>query len=343
MKNLSFTVFFLVLGLIKLSAQHQIIAVQNGDVPTFYTTLAFALADAEDGDTLYLPAGTFAMSGTIDKKLHFVGRGHYPSDLTGSGISKITGNILLREGADGSSFEGLYLDQISLGNGNGSTFITISDILISRCSTGNIVLGGQFADANNPVNNVTNVTLTECVVKGNIAGRAAQNVLLEKSIVSGNLSGFAAQTTIENCIFLDRPFTGNSALVLNNSIFLYDGANFLSFENHHVFNNSVFVYNFSAGLGNNTLNNCVTGVIAANIFENVSGTTFLYTHNYHLKESSPAIGVGTGGIDAGIYGPAQPYTDGITSYPFIHEISIPGTTDADGMLNVQVKVSARDY
>lgn len=130
------------MGLIKLNAQHQVIAVQNGDVPSFYTSLATALAAADDGDTLYLPSGTFAMSETIDKESHFEGRGHYPSDLTGSGISKITGNILIREGADGTSFEGLYLDQISLGNGNGSTFITISDILISRCSTGNIVLGG---------------------------------------------------------------------------------------------------------------------------------------------------------------------------------------------------------
>lgn len=338
--------FFMVIGMASanLFSTNPVIAVQNGSTPKLFYTFQEALSAATSGDTIYLPTGVFAIPSAIQKELHFVGRGHYPSQSAGSGITMITGNVILKEGADGSSFEGIYMDNILIANGDGANIhITISDLSFIRSSFAGLTMGGQYQDANNPVNNVSQIFISECVVRGVLTARGAQNVVIEKSIFDSHLAGFNGQAAVENSIFMSRPLLSNSGITFNNSIFLHNATDFLQYEANNVFNNSVFVYDFSSGLGSNLVNNSVTKVDAATIFEDVTGTAFAYTHNYHLKESSPATGVGSGGIDAGIYGPDQPYTDGITSYPFIHEIMVPGTTDADGNLNIQVKVSASDY
>ena len=341
-------VFFLVLAIGLASAnifsKNPVIAVQNGGTPQFYFTFQEALSAATDGDTLYFPTGVFAIPQAIERELHFVGRGHYPSESPGSGITRITGNIILKEGADGSSFEGIYLDNIIIANGDGANiFITISDLSFVRSSIAGITMGGQYNDSNNPLNNVSQILISECVIRGVVTARQAYNVVIEKSIFDSYLAGFNGQATVENSVFLSRPLLSNSGITFNNSIFIYDGTNFLQYEGNHVFNNCVFVYDFSFVLGTNLVNNSITNSDAAVIFEEVTGSAFEYTQNYQLKEGSPAIGIGSGGSDAGIYGPDQPYTDGITSYPFINEIIVPGTTDENGNLNIQVKVSAGDY
>jgi hypothetical protein len=341
-----FLYLFITIGLASanLCSQNSVIAVQNGGTPQFFYTFQDALSAATNGDTLYLPAGIFAIPAAIQKELHFVGRGHYPSESSGSGISRITGNVIIQEGADGSSFEGVYLDNVIIANGTGANiFITISDLSFIRSNFAGITMGGQYTDSNNPVNNVSQIYISECVVRGIVTAREAQNVVIEKSIFDSYLAGFNGQATVEHSVFLSRPLLSNSGIAFNNSIFLYNVNNFLQYEANNIFNNCVFVYDFSSGLGTNLVNNSVTKVDAAGVFEDVTGSAFAYTHNYQLKEGSPATGVGIGDVDAGIYGPDQPYTDGITSYPFIHEIMVPGTTDADGILNIQVKVSARDY
>jgi hypothetical protein len=337
------TVIVCILAIHTSYTQHPVIAVQNGNSPAFFTVLEDALDASEDGDTLYFPGGSFQLTSEIDKTLHFVGTGHYPNNEPATGISRILGNVYLVDGADSCTFEGFYLNNLYLANGqNHNMFISISGIKLIRCNAGEIQLGGTYNDANNPTNDVKDIVISECVVRGNILGKNAKSVVIEKNIITGDIRDFNAGVAVSNNIFLNDPTRVNKGVVFNDNIFLYD-SNPLVYDDNHTFNNNVFVYDFSSGTGTSTFIDNITGVAADEIFVNFSGTQFDYEHDYHLKSGSPAAGAGIGGKDAGIYGHLQPYTDGITSYPYIHEIHIPNTTDESGTLNIEVKVSARDY
>ena len=342
--KLTKTIFIiLIISQSPLFSQFPVIAVQNGGEPSFFTVLDEAIENADSGDTLYFPGGTFGVTTPINKELHFVGTGHNPDSASTQSTTRIVGTLNLTHGCDSTSIEGFYMDDIFLGNGSGNNvFLKCSNIEVKRCNVGFVVLGGQYANDTNTVNDVQNVLISECVVRRNLFGRNAQNVIIEKNIFDSRIEGFNSGVIISNNIFMTRPFYENTGLLVNNNIFLYFG-NLLSGNTNCTFNNNVFVWDLSESTATNTFNNNVISVAWNTIFESLVSPLFDYENNYHLSPGSPASGIGIGGIDAGIYGPSQPYTNGITKYPYIEEINIPNSTDDSGHLNIQVKVSARDY
>ncbi|MFW6328447.1 MAG: hypothetical protein ACOC2F_09070, partial [Bacteroidota bacterium] len=247
MKKRLFFLLFCLCSYNTLHAQLPVIAVQNDDAPQFFTVLEEAIDYAEDGDTLYLPGGSFLLMSEIDKELHFVGAGHYPDSASGGIITKIIGNVYLTSGADSCSFEGLYLDAIILANGSGYTnFISLSGLDIIRCSFDGITLGGSYSNANNDDNNVRNIYITECVLRNEIQGKNAKSVLLEKNIFTAPIRNFNGSVTISHCIFLSsNAIVSCSGLMVNNSIFHSDDYVY-SYTENCTFNNSVFVYDFSS-------------------------------------------------------------------------------------------------
>ena len=67
----------------------------------------------------------------------------------------------------------------------------------------------------------------------------------------------------------------------------------------------------------------------------------VFHNNYRLKSTSLGHNAGTDGTDIGIYGGVFPWKDGsMPSNPHIISKTIPGTTDASGNLNVNIKVEA---
>ena len=64
-----------------------LIAVQNGGEPTFFTELDSAIVNTQNGDTLYLPSGIFKLNQTIDKTLHIIGNGYHPDISTAPGLT----------------------------------------------------------------------------------------------------------------------------------------------------------------------------------------------------------------------------------------------------------------
>jgi len=80
--NLSLILAFL---FITISFSQSLIAVQNGNTPSFYEDANVAFDNAIEGDTLYFPGGSFNLNRVIDKTLHIVGVGHNPYITTSTG------------------------------------------------------------------------------------------------------------------------------------------------------------------------------------------------------------------------------------------------------------------
>ena len=100
--------------------------------------------------------------------------------------------------------------------------------------------------------------------------------------------------------------------------------------------------NAAPGYGTSfTALNNYTNIPQANIFVNQTGTTFNYTHDYHLQ--APTTYLGTDGTQVGIYGGTFPYKEGaVPLNPHIQLKNIAPTTDANGDLQIQIQVKAQD-
>ena len=130
-----------------------LIAVQNGGAPAFYTVLQTAVDNAQSGDTIYIPGGSFN-SIALNKKLYLIGVGHHP-DSTNVTAKSIIAGISFSSGADASSIIG-----ISFGS-NGIDFQTnIQDLTISRC----YMVGTWNFSTNPKVVIISNLSLTENIL-----------------------------------------------------------------------------------------------------------------------------------------------------------------------------------
>ena len=126
MKKLSIIIAAVLSLLWNESNSQNLIAVHHNGSPTFYTGLPSAITNAQDGDTIYIPGGSFG-DVAINKRLHLVGVG-YNSDSTNATARTILGNMTLQNGSDYGSITGVYL------NGN-HIYITgiITNYGFSRC------------------------------------------------------------------------------------------------------------------------------------------------------------------------------------------------------------------
>ena len=106
-------IFIAILSFISnIGKAQNLIAVQNGGNPAFYTNLDTAITYAQNGDTVYIPGGVFNLGTSyhINKQIHIIGVGHYNDSCQATGITYISLNDLyLEDGSDESSIEGIYL------------------------------------------------------------------------------------------------------------------------------------------------------------------------------------------------------------------------------------------
>jgi hypothetical protein len=329
-------IIFLMLIAGGVNAQN-LISIQNGNNPIFYTKLDSAIFHAQNGDTIYLPGGNFTISDTIDKCLHFEGVGHHPDSTTETSRTIISGNkqLILKSGADNGSVTGIYFNypDYYYGYPNIQILDSISGYLISRCYITKQLINFYS-------NNLT----------------IAENIIV--SIYSnGN------NTYCTNNIILGYA-TINSGVIKNN-IFTFSDAGYAAYAlypgNNIVENNIFKPYSIStnggASIYNNNVNGGVNGINGQNqgsgnfldnvelpsIFVNYNPADDIYNADFHLPSNSPYKNAGRDGSDLGIYGGAFPWKPGSVPFnPHLQSVNIPGATDQNGNLNVNIKVSAQD-
>lgn len=338
--------FLLLLFSTSTLAAQDLIAVQNGNTPSFYSDLSEAIDNAVAGDTLYIPGRNYSINDTINKPIHLIGVGINPNFTNATGITTIAATsfvipqLVFGDNADGGSITGIHFTT-NYYNGNPYSNINveanaiISDFLIDRCYFGSNV-SGNFSNS---------------LIKQNIF-RHRNNFYPEY----GN-------SVITNNIFCDRSNNFTNCLVSNN-IFL-TGAQYyqaISATNSLIENNILppnYAFNniSNCNIRNNVnSSNGVSGtnIKTGNFNDNADLTTIFilynsvtdainFTADFHLPNGSPYNNGGIDGKDVGIYGGRFPWKDGSVPFnPHIVTKDIAGSTDENGNLPINIEVQAQE-
>jgi len=327
-----------------------LISVQNGNKTSFYQQVDSAIIHSQNGDTIYIPGGSWTITSPISKCLHLIGVGHQPDSTIVTFPTIITNRLTLASGASNGSLSGIYLK----GEIHGGTD-AINSYTVARCR----ISGGLMLNSGN-----NNFMFTENVIEGNINGSygSATNCSFFNNVISAGFSTTSGGIPFINCLFKNNIFltfafcawgcqssiTGQY-LLLENNIFLNNctsnnGAiSTFSQVSNSTAKNNIFVEGMNFTNGTNTASNNIISQAQNSIFVNQTGYAFNYEHDYHLQSNCPGKNAGTDGTDIGIYGGLYPWKAGsIPSNPHFQAVKIAPTTDANGNLNVNIKVKAQD-
>jgi hypothetical protein len=326
-----------------------LIAVQNSGTPTFFQQVDDAILSSQDGDTIFLPGGTWNISQPINKRLHIIGVGHNPDSTSATFPSTLQGYFVLALGASNGSLNGIFL------NGSFSTNDSVSSYTVFRCN----IIGAIYA---NP--GIDNFTFIENILQGGLIGEQtgapnygyASNCSFFNNIINGATNMYGRRIPFINSVYKNNAFIGYS-WVDNSGAAFNIASQYSVFENNIFFNtlgfgvvynstanNNLFVESISFPIGTNVGSNNIAGQEQSTIFINNSGSRFPYDYNLHLQSNSPGKNAGTDGTDIGIYGGLYPWKEGsLPSNPHIQFKNISGSTDQNGNLNVNIKVAAQDH
>lgn len=308
-----------------------------------YSTFALAQTASANGDTIYMFRGNYG-SITITKQLTVIGTGYLLDSL-------LTGNMK--------------------GNGFQQTFKTTSNssVIFDVGSSNSKLYGmeGNIQIGVNASSNLSNIEIHRCYVISSISlygttlNTKVYNCLFGISAsISNNGTSTSTNLHIYNCISLSvsdiLSWTGNnltgelvnstcgglsvnnaSAMVVYNNIFV----NLNASSGNSVNQNCIFNNNLIRGLSSsypslvgssNVYVPTATFDITGNVMVGYpSQLTFSADARFQLSASSPAIGIGLGGVNAGAYGGTLPYKlSGIPTIPSIYKISSPQGNNPSG-------------
>ncbi len=314
------------------------ITLQHNEQFTYYSTdsLQPALDDAQDGDIVLLPGGTFAGSFTVGQRISLVGVGFHPDSTTATSSTVLSGDLRLLPSAGGSYFSGLHILQDIQVLTSG---VRVDNIVIHRCHIAGDV--GYFLNVNSSnwlisesvlgsqVWGMKSCRISNCIVEYSIQNHV--NLIVEHSIfLYGTTTSARGVQSCANCVVQGNVFAHPLGRVSG-----------VAGQWSHVANN-VFVYSSPGAEVTNVQN--VFNASQTSLFVSYDGTTtWIPTMNFHLASNSPAIGTGPGGTDCGIYGGPNPWKEGaVPITPHIQEQVIGTTTNSTGGLPVHVRVAAQD-
>jgi hypothetical protein len=340
--------FYAILLFIGLSASAQqapfMVCNAAGSTCAPFNDLTSAYNAATAGDYIYLPAGDFTLGVWINKEVHFIGAGFDINASITTGISRISGDIVLQAGANGSSFEGFYL------TGNFINYGSVNAISLSYLSFNKTEHYYPYYDWawNNCI--VKNCVVREYLYFGTGINYFGENNIIMNSIVNSfhNMN----HSTIKNCVVSLHNTTNYCFNRMKNSVIknCIIGGQGLNSEAANTSDNVLFLNNATTAASGELINgksfctevNNSYGITASDTFVTATAFTYDQTFDYHIKTTSPAHNGADNGADMGIYGGSTPWKDGaIPSNPHIFFKNISNATDASGNLPVQIKVSTQ--
>lgn len=287
-------------------------AVTNFD----YTTASALLAAANNGDTVQVYPG--APQVTLTKRLVFIGSGYYTSGSSSNAnlqiVPQASLNVILQAGGNGSVFIALSLT-IST-----PTSATVENIVFRNCrfSTSGLSLGTSSIARNWQILRCAEVDF------GGSTGSRFENLIIENSLIEN--SSFINNTstgTITNCVFNGTINFANAAVVVRNSVFAVAStttpANYIACS----FTNCLFE-GTAASLPGLTGTANQFSINPNDVFVAFSSNpnNLALDNRFVLKQNSPAIGAGIGGVDCGIFGGPNPYKlSGLSTAPTIYKLT----------------------
>lgn len=329
-----------------------VIAVEHLGTSTFYQNLDSALNHAENGDMVYLPPATFSIGSTlITKGVHLVGAGCNFDSSAATGVTMFVGNLHICTGSDNGSLEGIYVNGGLTFGYSGTVDGTVNNYSIRRCVLQNGLCLRYNCGSTAPV---TNILITENIIKGAVSLGSAQQVEVSKNIIEHQVSEVNGNTLITNNVFLfacgpEFNFQNINAASIQNNIFAAVYCNVIasyqlqSGGSGNLYQNNIFIGPAALIPGGNISSNNFFDVSHDSIYVYQTGQLYDITHNYHLRPTCIGKNAGTDGTDIGIYGTASPKKEGEVPYnPHIQYKAIPASTNSQGNLNINIKVKAQD-
>lgn len=355
MKKTLHFLFVLCLGLV--SAQATIIQVNNNpDADADYSNLQQAIDNANAGDTLYIAGSASFYDGTastirLNKELTLLGPGYLFVENGNSQQNNQTVKLyrlIIGEGADNSLISGIQIEgnfghahislQSTKRNGSNGTAgpanVMIERSLLNRVlvysSSQTVIQHNYFLDDNDENIRVDKLALG-VIIQNNIMAAPSPNIY-------GNPFAFETQPNlvIRNNVLHGSIQEINGAEIYSN-IFL-DNKGLVESDNNQVKNN-IFTSAVDIVVDIKSDGNS----LADNVFSITQSDLFIIDvpmvdKDYVLDDSSPAIGVGLGSIDAGVFGGASPYRiSGLPSIPRITELTTTGVGTTESGIKVTVK------
>jgi hypothetical protein len=242
----------------------------------------------------------------------------------------------LAEGSSNGSLTGVYLT----GDLQGTTAV-VSSYIISRC---------RISGSVNLTSTNSNFNFIENVLDGYFGAGPVPNCSFLNNIITATFNTNYTNACFNYSTFRNNIFIPSSYYVVScqystfeNNIFNGTVNSITSNVQNSIFNNNIFAgpINFpsNTNIGANNIPNQYSSIT----FVNQSGSTFNYTHDYHLQSSSEGKNKGSDGTDIGIYGGIYPWKAGsIPSNPHFQVIKVDPKTDAAGNLKVRIKVAAQN-
>jgi hypothetical protein len=318
---------------------------QNG-ISTPYYQIADVFSNAQSGDTIYLPGGTFSIGNlVIDKQLHIYGAGQHPDSTSATFATTLSGSIsFVTANASNSLLTGVVIDGY-VNIGTTALNSNVTNFTVQRCQIGSMNLSPVGTSL------ATNVLIDGNIILGNITGSNAQNIFIQNNLITGAITNFSGNLLVRNNTFLGGTGCPSYFVVtvtsgtFENNIFM----NNASCGNNTIyvgvtsctFNKNVFNATYSFPIGTNIGAGNYVSIPLTGFFINETDYSFSYTDNYHLTD--PGLYLGNDATQCGMYGGPSPYKPGaVPTNPHIISKTIAPQTDNNGDLNINITVGAQD-
>lgn len=331
--------FFLAmsLGIGFMYSQPRVSLEHNGTTTIFVGNgaLVEAYNASVNGDVIFLPGGTFDLTG-FNKSIKIYGAGAFPSATTTTGKTFLNGNLSLGEEADNFYLEGVEITGAVIFANNQS----VNNVTIRRCIINSDIniSGASWV--------TTNFALLESVVLGTLNFQNLQTGLIANNILqtfvrdsNGNM--FTNNVFLHNeCGYYGNyPLITGSNNTFQNNVSLRQCDNFVSGTGNKFIKN-IFVINAAEFGTTPTLTDNYMNVDRATVFVNQTGNTANVNHNYHL--ANPTSYIGTDGTEVGLFGSTTPFKEQmIPENPHISVKNIQTSTNAAGELQIELKAEAQ--
>lgn len=341
MKNIFFILLLFTITVV--NAQEKVALQNNGTTTIFNGATAFidAFNTASTGDTIYLPGGAFSVPTSFNKGVVIIGAGFHPDSTTATLPTVLNGDINLDTGADSISFEGLLIS-----NKLQKTFsVSVDNMSIIRCRINeetNFSRNGSASAVSNQL------VIFQSVLIGDLNLDGMQNVLISNSFIENRVESSESNTFKNNSFLKYTGASSNHLFILsNNNTFLNNifstSNNTIISGNGNIFQKNVF-NSTSPNLGGSSVDiNNYKGINLSTVYTNQTGNAFDYAHDYHLLPAAASTYLGNDNTEVGVYGGMFPLKEGfVPQNPHIISKTIAPTTNNNGDLNIQIKVSAED-
>lgn len=345
MKKLLFSLVALLLCATMAHAKHSLVATlnHNDTVSVYYglDALNNAYNAARTGDVITLSSGAF-LAVNITKAITIRGAGMEKDSINGIEPTVLLGDFEMS--GSNITMEGIYhKETVTFGRNtkNGFSFLFSSNF--SKCRFNNLETG-IYGDT---YSHIEGLKFTHCRIlafKGYDNRTSNINKFNSCIVMYLNTVHSSMQYEMTNCI-VATPISTNNGYIQNSLFYncIINSSNQLHESNvaYHCVGRytgsntgSLFANTPGEGLFN-------TDVAADNLIFKTFRGTYTDEETFELTDEAAAKYLGGDGTQVGIYGGVQPYNPE-TTLPKITKFTVAPKTTEEGMLNVDIEVSAAE-